>query len=138
MAGMILGAFISGVIGICVASCISWHKRRRDGRDKFLCVSSEVESRLDSCDEIDSRTKQVHSESIAILRTAVFAVRPFIFKSSFDRLVDLFHKYEKEDTSVTTDCRRRVRVQGIPHGPSPKYVKETLQDYLKKFKDEVG
>jgi hypothetical protein len=129
----ILGGLVAGLVGLVVA----WWQWRRDGRDRFVSVANEIESMLDSCDNIDSRTEKVHAESIIPLRKAVFGVQPFISKSSFKGLRDLWHGYEKEDTSVRTDTVRRTRIEGKASPPPPPYVKDMLRDYLHKFKDVV-
>jgi hypothetical protein len=130
----ILGGFIAGVVGLTV----SWWNRRRDGRDRFIAVISEIYSKLDSGDGTDSHARSVHASSIADLRTAIFSVQPFVCHVSFKRLLKIWQDYKNEDVSARGAFKRDTRVEGqVKQTPEP-YTVDTLRAYLKKMQDEVG
>jgi hypothetical protein len=136
----VVGALIAGLIGFIFV----WWQRRRDGHDRFLAVIGELEAELDGCEHIDDKTKTFHAGSLIPLRCAVFAVQPFICKSRFKRLLDLWHEYrdlEKDKLTPSGSMIERTAHE-LTHGKDspamPPYPDERLRSYLKKFREEVG
>jgi hypothetical protein len=131
-----LGGVIAGTIGFLSA----WWKRWRDGRDRFLAVVSEVEAELDDCEHISDRTQKVHASSLIPLRTAIFAVKPFVSECSFNRLMELWHSYKKEQTDARTAVERLAAhdLAGRDMQSRPSYPDDMMRSYLNKFRKEVG
>lgn len=134
---------MSTIIGGCIAAGVgfgvAWWKRWRDGRDRFLAVIGEIESELDGCEHIDDRTQKVHADSIAPLRTAIFAVQPFVSAGRFKRLLDLWHSYQKEHADARTAMEKLAAhdIAGRPPEQRPPYPDDMLRSYFQKFRKEV-
>lgn len=136
---------IGPVLGGCIAAAAGlWLARwrwRRDGRDRFLAVLGELETELDDCEHVDSRTEVAHAASLDSLRSAVFAVQPFVSACRFQRLLALWHAYKKEDATGKGALIARTAHE-LKHGADspdmPQYPDEMLRGYQKKFRKEVG
>lgn len=135
-----MNTIIGGCIAATVGFGVAWVNRRRDGRGRFLAVIGEIEAELDGCEHIDDTTKKVHASSLAPLRTAVFAVQPFVTECSFKRLIDLWHEYKNAKADALTVMQRKTAhdlKEGDPQ-TSPAYADDMLRSYCKKFRQAVG
>lgn len=134
----IVGALIAGLIGLIVSR---W-QRQRDGRDRFLAVIGEMQSELDECGNVDDRAIIFHARSLVHLRSAVFAIQPFISNRRYGRLLKLWRDYKNLTEQVATRPAIVKRIaHELTHGKGsptmPLYPDELLSSYLNKFRKEI-
>ena len=122
----------------------AWRQRRRDGRDRFLATIGELEAELDECGHIDDQAEKFYIGSLPQLRSAVFAVQPFVSQNCFVRLLALWHEYKKlnDDQISTRGSLTRRTAHELNHGKDspnmPPYPDERLRSYMKTFQTLVG
>jgi|ERR1039458_3559624 hypothetical protein len=134
----IVGPVVGGAIAATAGFSLAFWKWRRDGKDRFISIICEMEASIDSGDGTNSDARSVHSSFITKLRSAVFAVQPFICDASFNRLLKIWQEYKNEDGSARGAFKRDTRAEGIVKQTPEPYTLETLRAYLQKMKDEVG
>ena|ERR1035437_1094195 len=134
----IIGPVVGGGIAASAGICLALWKWKRDGKDRFIFVICEMEASIDSGDDTNSDARAVHSSFIDRLRSAVFAVQPFICEASFKRLRKTWQDYKSEGTSPRDTFTRAIEIEGVVKKSPPPYTIETLRAYLEKMKDEVG
>ena len=108
---LIVGAFISGLVGIF----FSWHSRNHDARKHYLVTLSLLGGELE-------RTKEVPEfYDSTLLRTeeAVLRLRPFLCK------------VKRADLSTFWNMYRRTQ-STLKQAPSDKKIDHILDDYCKK------
>lgn len=137
--GTVVGALIAGLIGLVCA----WWQRQQDGCYRFLAVINELDGDLDGCGHVDDRAMKFHSDSLVPLRSAVFAVQPFICKARFEKLLKLWHEYKdlKEQVATTAAMANRTAHElnyGKDSPTMPLYPDDLLRSYLKKFRKEAS
>ncbi|HEY6167607.1 MAG TPA: hypothetical protein VI454_06180 [Verrucomicrobiae bacterium] len=135
--GPTVGGFLAGSVGVGLA----WWKRGRDGRDRFHAVVGELQATLEGFDDMDERTVQFQRDSLPELRTAIFAVQPFIKRARFNRLRELLRDYKDEDFDWNKALVKRTAhqlTQGNDAPGEPPWATEKLREYLSKFRAEVG
>jgi hypothetical protein len=134
--GPAIGGFIAGTIGFIVA----WWKWRRDGRNQFLAVIAEVEADMD--ERIDG-IREVHISSLPRVRSAVFAVQPFVCCCRFDRIMKVWQAYKKPDPEQLdwglSMSRQAVHEAMSPGAPNPNVrADDWMRARLKEFRKSVG
>ena len=135
---------LSAAIGGCIAGTFGflaiWWKRWRDGRDRFLAVLGEIESELD--DRIDGY-RQVHTTSLPRLRSAIFAIRPFVCERRFARIMKVWQIYKKPDADqlnwAFSTLRRDIH-DSVSPGTSNLHVSadDWMRARLNEFRKAVG
>lgn len=131
-----VGGIIAGMVGFSVV----WWKRRRDGRDQFLAVVSEIEADLD--DRVLA-IREVHTASLPKLRAGIFGVRPFISGNSFDRVLKLWQKYKNADQEqldwALSYSKAAVHDAVFPDKPNPHVRADNwMRARLTEFRNEIG
>ena len=136
------------LIGLAVGLFLGWRahifacrrestKRVSDAKDRFLAVIASLTAKLDGCEHIDSRTQVFHAESLPLLREAVFALQPFVSTSSFQRILDLWHDYERHRADAGSFLTAQI-TQQHSGGQTPPYPDDALRFSMRRFREEVG
>lgn len=135
--GPVVGGFIAGCIGLYLGR----RRWERDGRDKFHTVVAIVESELDGSEEIDDLAQKVHAGSLEKIKTAVYAVSPFISKRNVSKLRELWFDYrdiKPQDVGAINYIVRKVSWEaGEKKEPAPKFPHELIKDRLRKMQEVV-
>jgi hypothetical protein len=92
--GQVLGAFTSGIVGIC----LFWYKRRQDGRDAFLLITADLRGKLAGTPK--TMLKDFYEQSIPVIGQAVYRVRQFLNNEQRNALNEIWHEYQAQDKNL--------------------------------------
>lgn len=137
------GALILTIISVGLAHAMAKkreaYSRRQKARDEIFTVIARIESELETCENLDSRTNTVHSNSVTPLRNAIFGLKPFIKGPAFEKVLAILREYQGYDANPRSTMEKIVAhdLRGGAPSQEPQYPADAIRSYLKKIREIV-
>ena len=136
----LIGSAVGGIIAATSGLLLAKWKRQRDGRDQFLSTIAEIEADLDN--KIFN-IQQLYADSLPKLRTAIFAVRPFVKSSKFEQILNLWQIYKNVERNQIDPGRSRalhtIHDLESPNTPNPyQLADDWMRAQLIEFRNKIG
>jgi hypothetical protein len=128
----LLGAFISGAIGIFAGFGIFWFKRRQDGKDAFLLVTADQKAKLAVTNK--GKLDEFYQLSIPIMSQAVYRALQFLNNNQRRALVAVWNEYQSQGKNLFGSREEfvNVAIESMVEGNLGTPWKR-LEDFFEKF-----